>query len=191
MDVRPYWKLALRQILPATISHWQAKALASLMISLLQLFIQFRLHIRTWSDTGKMALSFGVSAAAVLVVSFVWNVIKVPAAMYVEPKKRTAKEEQHFREAKAALEKVGPDAETLLRHLEKHGSLTFGQANPPLPTGMNYRDTRAFLHLCVDEGLATVVQTMQPGGLEPTYSIAPGMKSALDELLYPLSENPS
>lgn len=191
MDVRPYWKLALRQILPATISHWRIKGLIPLMIALLQLLLQFHLHVRGWDDTGKIALSFVMVAGAVLVGSFAWNLVKVPAAMHTEPKKRTAKEEQHFREAKASLEKVGHDAETLLRHLEKHGSLTFGQANPPLPTGMSDRDTRAFLHLCVNEGLVTVVQIMRTTGLEQTYSIAPGMKSALDELLYPMTANPS
>jgi predicted transcriptional regulator len=46
------------------------------------------------------------------------------------------------------------------------------------------RDLRAWLNLCSDESLVTRETIQKPGGPDYVYKIAPGMKSALDELLY-------
>jgi uncharacterized membrane-anchored protein YhcB (DUF1043 family) len=98
--------------------------------------------------------------------------------------RRTTAEEHHYATAKAALETLGEDSAVVLRHLSQHGSLLFGSMDPPVPKGMNARDTRALLNVCLNEGLVTLKTTDKPGGFDYTYAIAPGMKPALDELLY-------
>jgi hypothetical protein len=110
------------------------------------------------------------------------------------PPKRTPLEEHHYFKAKAALDQFGelrPEIETALCHLRTHEMLKFsGFTAPAAPQGMNARDLRAYLNLCVAQSLVTVNQGgLREDGPFPTYdeifTIAPGMKLALDELLYP------
>jgi hypothetical protein len=46
------------------------------------------------------------------------------------------------------------------------------------------RDLRVWLNLCSNESLVTFETIQKPGGFDYVYKIAPGMKSALDEMLY-------
>jgi hypothetical protein len=118
------------------------------------------------------------------------------------PPKRTPSEEHHYREAKTALEDLGPDAIALLRHLKKHGTITFtappmgSSGHPitqtPLPKAMGQNDVYNGLQRCVSKSL--VSPTHQAGSIDPgqpypptyiCFRIAEGMKEVLDELLYP------
>lgn len=104
--------------------------------------------------------------------------------------KRTLLEERHLNDARSALQKlavdgVGEECRTVLCHLKKHDSMTFTQAaDPQPPNGMRSQDMRGFLNLCVTENLVTKTTTNTRSGYEYVYTIAPGMKGALDELLY-------
>ena len=103
---------------------------------------------------------------------------------------RTPAEEYHYGLAKVALDELGQNGRTVLRHLWNHESLTFNGIPPPLPVGMNPQETQRYLSMCVDKGLVTRETTPKPsGGVDPvtvtTFRIAPGMKVALGELLYP------
>jgi len=99
--------------------------------------------------------------------------------------KRTAAEEQKYAEAKTALSKFGDAGIVALRHLEKHGTLTFtALADPSIPIGMNARDLQAILAACAIDSLVTRETIHKSGGIDYVYKIAPGMKAALDELLY-------
>jgi signal transduction histidine kinase len=106
---------------------------------------------------------------------------------------RSPSEQHYYEQAKAALEDLDTTAGIVLRHLKKHGQLIFRQYGPfpPLPAGMNAEETRSWLDRCVARDLATRNHDRkETGGIrhsveEITYQIAPGMKAALDELLYP------
>jgi hypothetical protein len=135
-------------------------------------------------------------------VEFTWNLlIKAPQALDKERSKesdelrnkiraitdrpkRTTAEEHHYQIACAALKKIGPDAETVLQHLAIQGTLKFNNYDPPLPKGLPAMKVREILTLCVNEHLVTVDTSAQRGGFDYVYQIAPGMKAALDELLY-------
>jgi hypothetical protein len=71
-----------------------------------------------------------------------------------------------------------------------HDTLTFGgPMSPPLPAGMSVYDLKGCLTLCVEKSLVTRKQgENRSGGAYPVYdeiyTIAPGLKAALDELLY-------
>ena len=99
--------------------------------------------------------------------------------------KRTVAEEHHYAEAQLALTKLGEDGAVALRHLATHEALTFAAlVDPPIPKGMSARALHEILALCVAENLATCQTVKNPGGIDYIYKIAPGMKSALDDLLY-------
>jgi hypothetical protein len=105
-------------------------------------------------------------------------------ALSAKPK-RTAAEEHHYLTAQTALQKLGEDCITVLRHLRTHDTLTFGEFDAQTPTGMTVEKTRVILDHCVTEHLATVrAHSSRSGYVDHTYEIAPGMKTVLDELLY-------
>jgi len=97
---------------------------------------------------------------------------------------RTVAEQHHYDTAKRALQKLGPEAITALRHLKTHRTLKFGAYNPPLPTGMSGAYAIGFYDRCVSEGLVTRRDTLDRATSEATFEIAPTMDSVLDELLY-------
>lgn len=103
---------------------------------------------------------------------------------------RTNAEQHRYEQAKRALDELGLDAMTVLRHLRAHEELMFsGNSFPILPDGMNQINLRVALDNCARKHLVSVKTVMrQTGAIYPiqddTYQIAPGMKAALDELLY-------
>jgi hypothetical protein len=109
------------------------------------------------------------------------------------PPKRRPSEERKNAEAKTAVERLYPDAIRALRHLEKHGTLVLlgGSTMVPAPEGMNIPMLRGCLNACVAKDLVTLKQAQQFGSgttfpmYEEIYTIAPGMKDALLEVLYP------
>jgi hypothetical protein len=113
----------------------------------------------------------------------------------LKPPQRSPSEQHHYEQAKVALDELGPTAAVVLRHLEKHGRLIYRQRgqNPPTPGNIVAQKMRAALDRCVSKDLATRShEWVATGGVthkieETTYQIAPGMKVALDELLYPES----
>lgn len=56
---------------------------------------------------------------------------------------------------------------------------------PPLPSGINMSDTLDLLNAAEKQQLVTSREVQYSGGWERTFEIAPGMKAALEELLYP------
>jgi hypothetical protein len=194
MDILPYWRMVLREVIRRTFSHFRTKVISGIGTSMLLATIQYVLQLRNLSDTEKIAISIGASAVIVIGWSFIKALIHVPASLYVEPGLRTAKEAYHYGKAKEALKDLGMDAVTVLRHLQNHDSLTFVDSTtadiPPLPQGMNLRDTRALLNACVSKDLVTSEQfrSVLPTGFAitgSTYKIAIGKLKVLEELLYP------
>lgn len=99
--------------------------------------------------------------------------------------KRTPAEEHHFAQAKAALQRIGPDGIEVLRHLHRAGSMTFGNMAPPLPPGMTRDGVQQILNLCWQQhGLVTREESRHGLHIDYVYKIAQGMQKALDELLF-------
>jgi hypothetical protein len=111
--------------------------------------------------------------------------------------KRTPAEQYHYEAAKKALEEFGEHrtlVETTLRLVIAHGTLTISvnpTVSPVTPPGMKLHDMKSYLNGCVEKHL--VIHTTGPnlsGGVTPVYdhfyTIAPAMKPALDELLFPV-----
>lgn len=103
---------------------------------------------------------------------------------FSEKPKRSPVEEHHYATAKIALNRLGANGSALLRHLNLHGTLTFNQFAPPLPVGLSPEAAREILNRCVGEQLVTIRQNPNRVSWDYVYEIAPGMKAALDELLY-------
>jgi hypothetical protein len=108
----------------------------------------------------------------------------IPRQTAVEKAKRTVAQQHHYDTAKSALQKLGPIAETALRHLKTHQPLTFGMYDPLLPVGMNHDQAMNIYQLCAAEGLVTQRDALKPGYAERVFEIAPTMNEVLDELLY-------
>jgi hypothetical protein len=110
------------------------------------------------------------------------------------PPKRTPAEQHAYDAATAALKEFGEsrrDIEKALRHLRMRETWTYSSApvNTSAPEGMTIQDFRVYLNLCAGKSLVTVNQgeKHQAGSYwvyDEVFSIAPGMKAALDELLY-------
>ena len=102
--------------------------------------------------------------------------------------KRTPAEEHQLAVARAGLDSFGEYAAEcaipVLRHLMSHGVLTFGFYDPPLPQRMNAVDVRTTLLALVNLDLVTREQGLKPGTSADSFKIAPGMRAALEELLY-------
>jgi hypothetical protein len=212
MNALPYWKLVLRKVLAATVSHARNKILAGLVFAILALVIQYRLNVRGWSDTEKIALSLVAAAVVVLCVSFLSGLVTVPAAMYAEPAKRTAAEEYHYQKAWAFLAGRGPEFFDILRHLKTRGNITLGGAREPsLPTGIDASHAKEILKELEQEGIVEskdltpplapydpgnpkgrlVAQIQHLHDVKIVWTVAPGFEAVLDELLYQSAENQS
>ena len=161
--------------------------------------VQYLLKLRSLSDTWKIVISLVIGPTVVGMYFFVKNILIESAMLCTEKPTRTPLEQQHFADAKAAIEQFGEfrqDIETALRHLRKYEILTFsGYHSPPLPKGMSAKNLRENLNLCVAESLVTqMLGELRSDGPYPVhdeiYTIAPGMKTALDELLYPATYSP-
>jgi hypothetical protein len=100
-----------------------------------------------------------------------------------EPK-RTPAEQHDYETAKRALEVVREKGITALRHIRRHGSLTFayGSSSSPLPPGLTFNDTLWVYNHCASEGLLTCNEKYGSG--EKTFTVSPKMSKVLDELLY-------
>ena len=95
---------------------------------------------------------------------------------------RTSAEQHDYDTAKAALALLKQKGVIALRHLRKHGTLTFGFNPPVLPPGLTLNDTFWVYNHCASEGVVTCSE--KSGSGEKTYTISAKMVKALDELLY-------
>jgi len=185
MTVSPYWRMVLRKVCAATASHWRNKIVWGMVLGMLALIIQYKFQLRSLGDTGKIAVSLAGSAVIVLAGSFIRNLIVIPAAIYPEPKDRTAAEAEAYATAEAALQKLGSNARIILRHLRRHGRLKFNHIAPPLPDGMSPSVARRSLEGCVSEQLATRESVQRfDGNHDYIYTISRVMEPVLDDLLY-------
>jgi hypothetical protein len=176
------------------LSHARQKIILGVVMATLATILQYALHVRSLGDTEKIALSLLGSATVVMLGSFFYNLIQIPATLYIDPKKkiaRTPSEQHHYEQAKAALKELGESAVMMLRYLKVHRRLTFRASGPPpLPDGMDLKIALSLLEQCVGKMLVTRDQKMVDTGatypsFETIYEIAPGMTTVLDELLYP------
>ena len=100
---------------------------------------------------------------------------------------RTPAEDHRYKSAELALVRLGQPAFIALRHLSTYGELVFGLTHPPLPEGMGLGQAMNVYRACVEEGLVVRrdinanIDTECPSVI---FQIAPGMKAALEELLY-------
>ena len=81
------------------------------------------------------------------------------------------------------IEKYGEPARIVIRHLQNVEQFRMGNVyDDPLPNGMRGQETREMLGKLLEEGLlaATVQEGRDPSR---SFRIAPGMISALDELV--------
>jgi len=99
-----------------------------------------------------------------------------------EKAKRTPAEQHDYDTAKKALLLLKEKGLIALRHIRKHGSLTFGTYNPVLPPGLNANDTLWVYNHCASEGLLTCNEKLGSG--EKTFAVSPRMTKILDEVLY-------
>jgi hypothetical protein len=150
----------------------------------------------------SIALPYAVLLAFVVLLAIVSAPVKLDAARENEslglrkqvaaltPPKRTPEQEQKYAIASAALGNFGPKAIIVLRHLANHGSLKFNGIIPPLPRDMSPQETRTILDACCEAQLVTRIEQPRtvpgvPGYFaDYVYTIALGMKTTLDELLY-------
>lgn len=98
--------------------------------------------------------------------------------------KRTPAEEHNYQTAKTALQKLPEEVLPLLRHIYSVERLVFPNFQIVLPFGMPDAKARELSFQCHVVGLLTRDVKQQGGGHETTFAITPGMKSALEELLY-------
>ena len=96
--------------------------------------------------------------------------------------KRTPAEQERYNLAKAALGKLPPEAVGALQHLLIHEKLTFGMHSSSPPAGMDHNKAQDIYSQCYQNNLVT--RFIDPRTNHTSYEIAPGMKSALEELLY-------
>jgi hypothetical protein len=205
MDAWPYWKMVARSARAKTLVHIVQKLLIGLVISMTAALAQYLLKLRSLSDTWKIVISVVTGPVVVGAFFFVKNLIAEPALIYAEKPKRTPAQQHYYDEARAALEMIGQDAITVLRHLTTHGELTFimrpsGSSGPPyaqspLASGMNLMETYMCLEKCAYKSLVSPVHrhvSLGPNQPYPAtyidYHIAEGMKEAIGELLYPAAE---
>jgi hypothetical protein len=92
-------------------------------------------------------------------------------------------EQRRQRTAQASLDELGDDGRVVLDFLLLHGSMAFGLSSPPAPTGISMQRVREILDRCQQNNLVTRSEIPTPGGRETVYTIAIGMKAALEELL--------
>jgi hypothetical protein len=198
MEVRAYWSLVLHKVAAATISHWRNKMLLGLVLGMLALAIQYGLHIRTISDTQKLAISLVGSAVIVLLASFIWNLLTIPAAIYPEPKTRTAGEEYHFQRAQRFLLSHGTEFADILRLIKTSGRLVLGKGQSGLPPGIDVSRALAILKELQHESIVKGEECPPPSlpsdpahrmfiqmtQTKIVWAIAPGFETVLDELLY-------
>jgi len=98
--------------------------------------------------------------------------------------KATPAELHRLEIAKQSIGKHGDEAVLLLRQLQHHGHLMWGNFDPPLPSGMRPQRARELLNLLVKDEVVALNVVQVPGGYEYTYKIAPIMVATMDEVLY-------
>ena len=104
-----------------------------------------------------------------------------------EKPKRSAADQYHYDKAKTFLENKGPKFVTALRHLSNCKTLTYSSLgitmNTQWPSGMDRNEAIPVYDACLVGGLISMSEYLGPHPTK-TYSIAPKMEKALDELLY-------
>jgi hypothetical protein len=196
-----YWRTAWRQRLPNELSTVTRVIFAAIVAGLQILF--FRQHqtvLEILEALGIVVLAYLAS----LVGETLLNVVARSPALLDQQKTRTISEqckrievllqeprrspedEYKYRKAQEGLSRLPLDAVPALRHLCIHQSLKFGSYRPPPPEGMTLERAGQIYAQCVQMGLASEDRTTSSIGIgEVTYTIAPGMKNVLSELLFP------
>jgi hypothetical protein len=96
--------------------------------------------------------------------------------------KRSAGEVDRYKQVEAQLRKCSNEAIAMLKHLQIHGNVNMGMHSSILPNGMSNAVAQEVLAELYQAHLLTRRQEGRIGDMR--YEIAPGMKAALDELLY-------
>jgi len=104
--------------------------------------------------------------------------------MLTEKPKHSPAEQHDYDIAKKALQLLREKGVSALRHIRRHGSLTFGtgMTSGPLPPGLSFNDTLWVYNHCASEGLLTCSEKIGSG--VKTFAVSPKMEKILDEVLY-------
>jgi hypothetical protein len=98
----------------------------------------------------------------------------------------SAAEEEYRNAAQKLIQQLGQNTVTALRHLVRHGSVTFrgpgSTSSPQLPTGMNASEAYGIYSACAGQNLVTYDE--KHGSGERTFFVPQSMIKVLNELLY-------
>jgi len=194
MDTATYWKMVGRSAVKGTLSHFRQKLAAGLVMATLATIVQYALNVRSLSDTEKIVVSVLSSTTAVAIGSFIWNLIRIPAGLYIEPQRRTPLQQAYFDLVRANLENQDPQTAVVLRHLRMATSIVTGMHDAPnFPSGVGQADFMRILKALADSGVV-YSQTSWDGSeyssplasVNPrtVWTTPPGMEAVLDDLLY-------
>jgi hypothetical protein len=206
---RGYYLTFLRRIL-AEIWRFGVAQVVVILVAIAALALQIRYGLVRHGDW-KPSLFAMLSPYGGLMVAFIaYQFLRVPKLLYTELQAaarsteeslraaiierdnslqtlrekppRTPAEQHDYETAKKALQILGNKGLIALRHIRKHGSLTFGTYNPVLPPGLNLNDTFWVYNHCASEGVLSCSEKWGSG--EKTYAVSPKMTRILDELLF-------
>src|SRR5258708_39761385 len=83
MEIWRYWKRILRTVLRETFSISFKKILRGTVIAVIAALLQYYLFaLRNWTDTQKIVGSLVGAAITVIVLEFLWQVIRTPADLH-------------------------------------------------------------------------------------------------------------
>ena len=98
--------------------------------------------------------------------------------------KRTPAEQHHYEIALEAIKKHGERGKSVLRHLRNYGELVYGFTGPQPPPGMNGNELKSVLSELTGSHVVTMSERRSGSTTESVFRLAPGVQSAMDELLY-------
>jgi hypothetical protein len=105
VETWPYWQMALRRVCAATFSHAKQKIAFSVTFAMIGFALQYILCLRTLGDSMQNVVILVGSVILVMVGSFLWKLIVVPASIYPEPRKRTRSEQDRLDVIEGAVQK--------------------------------------------------------------------------------------
>jgi hypothetical protein len=169
MQTGPYWRMVFRLARRETFSHAQNKIILGLVIAMLATLLQYLLKIRSLNDSEKIALRLFGSYGVVMGGSFLWSLIRTPAALHLNRKQRAPREQHYFDLAQAALKNRGEQAVIALRHLRLSGTITSGKnVGASLPAGIDPFEFRTTLNQLAADGVISEEQSWPMGNRIPS-----------------------
>lgn len=165
----------------------------------LPLTVQVVRHRRSMLDLEEplvySVITLVISLAGTYAIAFYKGAVELITAQAAEVTRLTSNlnaaqrnptEEQHFQFAKAAVDRYDQQTLTVLRYLRMHQRITDSLRDPAV--GPNYMPRDVLLpvldRLVTDSLVSRTSSPTPSGGLSYSWEIAPGLVSALDQVLY-------